>query len=105
MSAKKRVKGNGSRPHPQRDTKANQGYRRFGKKEKDAMIAFVMNKVHESGLSFAEIERRTGVSTSTMHKWDVGETRRPQKVTMQLVLRETGHDIGVFHIVSNKRVF
>ena len=102
--AKKSKKSNGSRPHPQRDSKSNQGYR-HRKFEKDPMIAFVMNKINESGLTFGQIEAKCGVSRSTLHNWDIGETKRPQKITMQLVLRETGHDIGVFKISNNARVF
>lgn len=58
--------------------------------DRDPELDVVMEAVHQSPKSLAQISRESGVSLTTIRNWDLGRTRRPQRVTMEFVLRACG---------------
>lgn len=59
-------------------------------KDKDPIIDVSRGVVQESGLSYAEISAKSGVSTSTLNGWFNGATKKPQFCTTNAVLRSCG---------------
>jgi len=56
---------------------------------KDPVIDKVLTIMDDSGLSRAEIHRRSNVSTSTIRGWEI-KTRRPQFCTIESAARACG---------------
>jgi transposase-like protein len=54
-------------------------------------IVEVLKVVEASGLSDSEIARRSGVTTWTLYQWRHGETKKPQRLTVDAVLRVCEH--------------
>lgn len=55
----------------------------------DPALAEVLDKIH--GIGGTLIERRSGVSSSTIRNWRNGKVRRPQNVTLEYALRAAGY--------------
>lgn len=66
--------------------KAND-YRRI---DKDPVIDLIRTGVETSGRRMADITARAGIHYNTLHNWLYGRTRRPQNITIELVLLELG---------------
>ncbi len=65
-----------------------QGYRHL---DKDPVLNEVAYYIEESGLSIKEIAEESGVSVSTIQNWMFGTTKRPQRITIEFVLRACGY--------------
>lgn len=76
----------------ERDWVASNGYR-FG--EKDPMLYYVISKIREGRVTLKYLANKSGVSETTMRSWISGKTRRPQRLTMEFVLRELGYTMAV----------
>ncbi len=71
-------------------------YRTYQFRDHDPIIDLVRTSVADSELSKAEINRQSGVSTTSLHNWLSGKTRRPQFCTVAAVLGSTGiHSIDL----------
>jgi len=68
-------------------------YKTYLFREKDPIIDKTRTVVEDSGLSYAEIEEKSGVSTSTMYNWFHGNTRRPQFCTVNAVGGACGKEL------------
>jgi len=64
-------------------------------REKDPIVDIVRTVVQDSGKTYAEIERDSGVSATTLWAWFAGATKRPQFATIMAVLRACGHDLKI----------
>ena len=62
-------------------------YKTYSFKEKDPIIDKVRTIIQDQKLSYAEIERRTRVSPSTLYNWFSGPTKRPQHASIKAVIR------------------
>lgn len=63
--------------------------------EKDPIIFEIERLIDESGVSFAHIERRSGVTPTTLRNWFQGKTKRPMHCTIRAVLRCIGYDYAI----------
>ena len=68
-------------------------YKSYVFKDKDPIIDLTRTVVQDSGLSYAEISIKSGVSTSAMGGWFNGATRRPQFCTINAVGRACGQEL------------
>lgn len=73
--------------------KRNGLYHSYVFKGKDPVIDSTRTIVEDSGESYAEVARRSGVSTTTLHNWFAGGTRRPQFCTVNAVGRALGYEL------------
>jgi hypothetical protein len=60
--------------------------------DKDPIIYTTLDLIDRSGLSLAEIERRSGVTRKTIDEWANGKTKRPFHATVRAVFRAVGYD-------------
>jgi hypothetical protein len=70
-------------------------YRTYSFVDKDPIIDKVRTAVKESGMSKTSISVKSGVSTSCMHNWFDGATRRPQFASVNAVLRACDKELRV----------
>src|SRR5262245_27058663 len=68
-------------------------YRSYNFKDKNPCIDVARTAIHDSGMSYREVEEASGVSVSTLWNWFHGTTRSPNQATWMAVIRATGHDI------------
>jgi hypothetical protein len=73
-------------------SKASKGYRHI---DKDPMLIEVLKKIDESGMTYNAVAEKCGVASSTIRAWDLGKTRRPQRITMEFVLRACGYTLAI----------
>lgn len=66
-------------------------YRSYNFVDKDPVIDRVRTLVQKEGLSYAEIGTISGVSSTTLHNWFDGETRKPQYATIAAVTGSLGY--------------
>ena len=57
---------------------------------KDPIVDVFRRAKEISGLTFAEIALKSGVTEGTLRKWDYGTTKRPQHLTMRFALEACG---------------
>ncbi len=67
--------------------KNESGYRHL---EKDPILSDINALVSASGMTHAQIERHSGISVSTLKRWDKGDARKPQNLSIDLVLHALG---------------
>ena len=70
----------------------------------DWMLPIVCKLVIDSGRSFQFISYNCGVSTTTLRSWMSGKTKRPQRITMEFVLRAIGYDMAIIQTSTNQVV-
>jgi hypothetical protein len=75
--------------HLTRDT----GYRFT---DRDPILELVTRIITDSGWTLKAIENKSGVCSSTLRKWQNGETKRPQNATVDMVMRILGYTRKVF---------
>lgn len=68
-------------------------YKTYNFRDKDPVIDEMRTIVADEGLKYEQIHSLSGVSTTTMHGWFKGETRRPQFATIMAVARACGYDL------------
>jgi len=66
-------------------------YRSYSFVDKDPVIDKVRTIVNDGGLNYSDIHHISGVSTTTLHNWFEGETRRPQYATVAAVTGSLGY--------------
>ena len=66
-------------------------YRSYSFVDKDPVIDKVRTIVKDEGLKYSEIHVISGVSTTTLHNWFDGETRKPQYATIAAVVGALGY--------------
>jgi hypothetical protein len=64
--------------------------------DRDPILELVTRIITDSGWSLKAIESKSGVCSSTLRKWQNGETRRPQNATVDMVMRILGYTRKVF---------
>lgn len=67
----------------------------------DPMRDRVMGIIKQSGLSKAQIARRSGISVSCLRAWELGRTRNPQNSTLTFALRAAGWERTLRRIGAN----
>lgn len=85
---------------PKRDYKKAVGYNLV---DKDPMVDMVVAAIKESGLSHSTIARSSGVTTTTLNNWVSGRTMKPQRLTMEFVLRTCGYEMRVVKTSSGRK--
>src|SRR3974390_814393 len=73
-------------------------YKSYNFVDKDPIIDFIRTVVQNSGLSYAELEIRSGVHKQTISNWLFGSTKRPQAASLNAVLRACGYKLTVDNI-------
>jgi DNA-binding phage protein len=68
-------------------------YKTYNFVDKDPIIDKVRTMVQREGVKYSEIAVRSGVTTSTMHNWFDGKTRRPQFATVMAVVHALGYKV------------
>lgn len=63
--------------------------------DKDPVIYQIEAIIEQTGISFAEIERRSGVVNTTLKNWFSGKTKRPMHATIMAVLRAIGYTYAI----------
>lgn len=58
--------------------------------DKDPVIDYFREAMRRSGLTYAQIAVKSGITTQTLRKWDLGETRRPQAITLRFAMEACG---------------
>jgi transcriptional regulator with XRE-family HTH domain len=66
-------------------------YRSYNFVDKDPVIDRIRTIVKNEGLSYGEIHVISGVSSTTLHNWFEGETKRPQYATIAAVSSALGY--------------
>jgi transcriptional regulator with XRE-family HTH domain len=70
-------------------------YKSYHWTEHDPILDVVDRVIELSGMSYAQIERRSGVTPTTLRKWHSRQTKRPQYSTVAAVIRCTGGTMSV----------
>lgn len=70
-------------------------YKSYLFRDKDPVIDQVRTAIEDSGVKWAFIEHKSGVTTQTLHNWFSGPTKRPQHATVRAVLRAIGYDFAL----------
>lgn len=65
------------------------GYRFLSK---DPVIDLWRTAKEQSKLSFEEIAAKSGITKNTLMRWDFGETRRPQHITLRFAMSACGYE-------------
>lgn len=66
-------------------------YRSYNFVDKDPVIDRIRTIVKDEGLNYSEIGVISGVSSTTLHNWFEGATRRPQYATVAAVTSSLGY--------------
>jgi len=61
--------------------------------DKDPVIDVMRTMVQDSRKTFTQVERESGVTSTTLRNWFGGQTRRPQFATVAAVARSLGKTI------------
>ena len=70
-------------------------------KDQDPVMVLMNRVITDSTLSIDQISQRCGVAKSTIRKWQHGDVRRPQNVTVEAVLRALGYHRHIFDHEGN----
>ena len=70
-------------------------YKSYNFIDKDPIIDEVRTVFQNAGVSKQWVEDHSGVTSTTLHAWFDGKTRRPQAATINAVLRSLGKKLGV----------
>jgi len=66
-------------------------YKSYVFRNKDPVIDETRTLVQDSGSSYAEISKDSGVSVTTLYAWFHGKTKRPQSASIEAVGRALGY--------------
>jgi len=58
--------------------------------DKDPILEFFKSAREQSKMSFEDIAEHSGVSVRTLHAWDFGSTRKPQRLTIRAAMEAMG---------------
>lgn len=70
-------------------------YKSYNFVEKDPIIDEVRTVFQDSGHTKQWVEDESGVTSTTLHAWFEGKTRKPQAATINAVLRCLGWKLGI----------
>lgn len=70
-------------------------YKSYSFVDKDPIIDRMRTIVDDESDSYKDVHLRSGVSTSTLHNWFKGGTKRPQFATIMAVARSLGYDMNL----------
>lgn len=70
-------------------------YKSYSFVDKDPIIDEVRTVFQGAQVSKRWVEEHSGVTSTTLHAWFDGKTRRPQAATINAVLRALGKKLGV----------
>ena len=73
-------------------------------READPMMQEVVRLMRRDGRTLSAIARQAGLAPATVKNWATGKTRRPQRISMEFVLREIGLEMGVYDRRTGRRV-
>lgn len=77
-------------------TKFTRGiYHTYFFKDHDPILDAVDTVIKDSKMSFAKVERESGVSTACLRNWRNRKTKRPQFATIKAVVRACGGELAV----------
>ena len=62
-------------------------YKSYSFKDKDPVIDRLRTMIADEGVSYVEVEGRSGVRAQTLYNWFSGPTKRPQYATIMAVAR------------------
>jgi len=65
-------------------------YKSYMFREKDPIIDALRTAVSDSHKKYSIVQAESGVSSTTLHNWFHGKTRRPQFATVSAVARSLG---------------
>jgi transcriptional regulator with XRE-family HTH domain len=68
-------------------------YKSYVFKDKDPIIDRLATIFKDEGVNNNQVSAASGVSSSTLHNWFLGDTMRPQFCTIMAVSRALGYDI------------
>lgn len=68
----------------------------------DPMRDKVVEAIKNSGMTDAQICRKTGITPKTLKKWKDGRVRFPQHLTMAFVLKALGKEFKIDWIGGNE---
>jgi hypothetical protein len=81
---------------PGNDRKRTVGvYKSYNFRTKDPIIDKVRTAISDAEVTYAHIERKSGVTTTTLRAWFGGKTKRPQHATVNAVLRVIGKELAI----------
>lgn len=77
------------------------GYKNYNFRDHDPVLD-ALDRLHELSqgpyggpMSFAAVERRSGVTVATLRKWRTRQTRRPQFATVKAVAKALGGELAI----------
>lgn len=79
-------------------------YKSYSFIDKDPIIDEVRTVFQTAGVSKQWVEDHSGVTSTTLHSWFDGKTRRPQAATINAVLRSLGKKLGVVDLEMRDRL-
>ena len=59
--------------------------------DKDPAIDLFRAALKETGAKLADVAKESGVSVRTLHAWDFGSTRKPQRLTFRFAMAAMGY--------------
>jgi DNA-binding phage protein len=69
-------------------------YTSYNFTDKDPVIDKMRNMVKREGLKYGQLSKMSGVSSTTMHNWFEGKTKRPQYATVMAVVMSMGYRVN-----------
>jgi transcriptional regulator with XRE-family HTH domain len=66
-------------------------YKSYNFVDKDPVIDRLRTMMAREGLKYSKISDLSGVSSTTMHNWFEGKTKRPQYATVMAFVRALGY--------------
>lgn len=82
-------------------------YKSYSFTDKDPIIDQIRTIYSDSDLTYKQLSFTSGVSTTTIHNWFDGSTKRPQAASINAVLRAMGYKLSITpnpqiqHLVSS----
>jgi hypothetical protein len=70
-------------------------YKSYNFTDKDPIIDEVRTVFQDAGVTKQWVEDHSGVTSTTLHSWFEGKTRKPQAATINAVLRVLGKKLGI----------
>ena len=59
--------------------------------DKDPVIDVFREAMRKSGLSYDDIASKSGVRPGTLRRWDKGDTKKPQHLTLRFAMEACGY--------------
>ena len=79
-------------------------YKSYNFTDKDPIIDEVRTVFQDAGVTKQWVEENSGVTSTTLHAWFDGKTRKPQAATINAVLRALGKKLGIVNLEARDKV-